>query len=104
MNQVTDVFRALSDPIRVDMIHRLSQGSDFSLGSISSDLGMTRQGARKHLAVLEKAKIIRLHKNGRSTQVQLNKASITLVKDFIIKLEHQWDQRLFALKKFVEEK
>lgn len=104
MNQITDVFRALSDPVRVDMVQRLSQGSEFNLGSISIDLGMTRQGARKHLVVLEKAKIIRLHKRGRSTEVQLNKASLTLVKDFITKLEHQWDQRLLALQKFVEEK
>ncbi len=104
MHPVTNVFKALSDPVRVDMIQRLIKGSNFNLSTISIDLGMTRQGARKHLVILEKAEIIHLQKKGRSTQVQLNKASLTLVKDFITKLEHQWDQRLLALKNFVEEK
>jgi len=104
MYQVTNIFKALSDPVRVEIVQRLSREEGFNLGSISVDLGVTRQGARKHLVVLEKAKIIRLSKKGRSTQVQLNKNSLNLVKDFIEKLEQQWDHRLHSLKKFVEEK
>ena len=59
MYQVTNIFKALSDPVRVEIVQRLSREEGFNLGSISVDLGVTRQGARKHLVVLEKAKIIR---------------------------------------------
>jgi DNA-binding transcriptional ArsR family regulator len=96
------VFNALSDPIRIEMVSRLSQGNSFTLGSISSDLGMTRQGARKHLLILEKAKVISVRKKGRATEVKLNPDSLTIMKAFIAKLERQWDQRLLALKEFIE--
>jgi DNA-binding transcriptional ArsR family regulator len=102
MYQVTSVFKALSDPIRVEMVYRLSSGNNFSLGQLSTDLGITRQGARKHMGVLEHAQIIQLEKKGRTTEVRLNKESMELIKDFILHLEKQWDRRLLALKAFVE--
>lgn len=102
MTTAINIFKALSDPVRVEMVSRLSRGESFTLGTLSSDLGVTRQGARKHLWVLEKAKLINLHKKGRTTEVHLNPSSLEIMKKFIAQLERQWDQRLLALKDFVE--
>jgi DNA-binding transcriptional ArsR family regulator len=104
MTTAANVFNALSDPIRIEMVSRLSRGSSFTVGAISSNLGVTRQGARKHLWILEQAEVIKLCKKGRTTEVQLNPGSFTIIKEFISKLEHQWDQRLLALKELVEKK
>jgi DNA-binding transcriptional ArsR family regulator len=102
MIAVTQVFKALSDPVRVEMVNRLAQGSTFTLGNISSGLGITRQGARKHLDVLERAEVVFLHKKGTSTEVTLNTKSLMIMKKFISTLEAKWDQRLLALKEFSE--
>ncbi len=59
---VTEVFQALSDPTRMEMVARLVQGESFTLGEISSNLGITRQGARKHLSVLEQARLLHYRK------------------------------------------
>lgn len=102
MLSVTNAFRALSDPVRIEILHRLSQEDSPTLSEISSGLKLTRQGVRKHLSVLEQAGIIELHKKGRTTKVQFKPDSLLIVKKFIEKLESQWDKRLLALKDYVE--
>jgi DNA-binding transcriptional ArsR family regulator len=100
---VAEIFKALGDPIRLEMVQRLSRGSSYTITSVSGELGITRQGARRHLEVLEHARLIILTPRGRDVIVQLDPKSLDQAKTFIAKLEKQWDRRLLALKEFVEE-
>jgi predicted ArsR family transcriptional regulator len=84
------------------MVRRLAKESPHTLTTISQGLNITRQGARKHLQVLVESKIISLEPKGRETIIQLNKNTLTKGRSFITELEQQWDNRLLALKKFVE--
>jgi len=99
---VAEIFKALGDPTRLEMVQRLSSGSSYTISSVSSELGITRQGARKHLEVLVSAHLITLEPKGRDVLVQLEPDSLEAAKAFIAKLEKQWDKRLEALKNFVE--
>ncbi len=100
---VAETFKALGDPIRLEMIERLSDGSRRSVGSLFDGLGLTRQGARKHLQVLADAELVTLEIKGRQTEVSLDPTTLASAKTFIAGLELQWDQRLVALRDFVEE-
>lgn len=100
---VAEIFRALGDPVRLEMVQRLSNGKPATITVVSGGLGITRQGARKHLQVLEEAGIVYLIPQGRDVMVHLAPDTLDKAKDFIAQLEAQWDQRLQALKKFVEE-
>jgi DNA-binding transcriptional ArsR family regulator len=99
---VAEIFKALGDPVRLEMVRRLSGGGSYTMGSVSSELGITRQGARKHLQILAQAKLITLKSKGREVSVQLDRPSFDAAKDFIITLEKKWDIRLEALREFVE--
>ena len=99
---VEQVFKALGDPIRIEIIRRLSDGGSHTMNNLSKDLGVTRQGARKQIQVLVSANVIRLTPVGREVKVTLDTASLELAREFITRLENQWDQRLNALKSFVE--
>ncbi len=96
------IYKALGDPIRLEMVQRLSKSSPLSIVEISYDLGVTRQGARKQLGVLVDARIVRLVPRGRETEVHLNSVELGKAKRFIEELEKNWDKRLKALKDFVE--
>jgi DNA-binding transcriptional ArsR family regulator len=96
------IFKALGDPLRLKIIKRLSDGSTYTIGSLTSDLGISRQGARKQIHVLASAKIIKLKPHGREVNVTLDVGSLQRGKDFIVKLEHEWDSRLKKLKEIVE--
>lgn len=101
MNQA-QVFKALGDPARLTMISRLTSAEPQTIGELSADLGMSRQGARKQLKVLESAQLIQLRQKGRQTEVSLAVDQLQQARRFIERLEQQWDQRLHALKALVE--
>lgn len=99
---VAKVFKALGDPVRLEIVRRLSEGASYTVGNLSKDLGLTRQGARKQIQVLVSADIVQLKPKGRETQVILDADSLALARKFITDLESQWDQRLSALKDLME--
>jgi DNA-binding transcriptional ArsR family regulator len=103
MMAVAEIFKALGDPVRLEMVQRLSSGAPFTIGAVSSDLGITRQGARKHLQVLVDAKMVVLEQKGRDVLVQLEPAALDEAKMYIAELERRWDRRLDALRRFVED-
>ncbi|HEY4899096.1 MAG TPA: helix-turn-helix domain-containing protein [Candidatus Nanopelagicaceae bacterium] len=99
---VIELFRALGDPSRLEMMQRLSSGEPYTINSISHGLSITRQGARKHLQILADADLITLESKGRDTSVRLNRETLDEGKAFIIELEKRWDKRLEALRQFVD--
>lgn len=98
------IYKALGDPVRLEMIAKLAKGSPCTIGELSSNFGISRQGARKQIQVLVSANVVRLVPQGRETQVVLNTEKLKVAKVFISKLEAEWDQRLNALKSFAEGK
>lgn len=99
---VAELFKALGDPTRLRMVQRLSSGATYTVSTVSSELGISRQGARKHLQVLVEAKLVNLEANGREISVQLDRSSLESAKVFIGDLERQWDRRLQKLSNFLE--
>jgi DNA-binding transcriptional ArsR family regulator len=98
-----EVFRALGEPTRLEIIERLLHNPSQSLGPLTRDLNLTRQGARRHVQVLVEARLIRLRPVGRETWVELDSNTLLQAKAFIDRLEKQWDIQLQSLKKSVEE-
>ena len=101
--QMATVFNALGDPARIEMVRRLAGGQPSPISSVSNGLGITRQGARKHLQVLVDAKMVSLEPKGRDVLVSLTPETLDTAKAFIAEIERRWDMRLEALRRFVEE-
>ena len=99
---VAAVFRALGDPVRLKMVQRLTEGRPATISVVSAGLGITRQGARKHLQVLAAAGLVPLEPKGREVTVGLEVGSLGSARAFISELGNRWDARLDALKEFVE--
>lgn len=99
---VAEVFHALGDPVRLEIVQRLARMQPCTIATVSEGLGITRQGARKHLQVLADAKLIQLRPKGREVHVQLETAAIDRARGFFEKLERQWDRRLEALERSLE--
>jgi DNA-binding transcriptional ArsR family regulator len=99
---LAQIFNALGDPIRLEIVQRLSHGETVTIGDVISDLGVTRQGARRHLQVLVDAQMVKLEPKGRDVKVQLETKALDEARSFIAELEKRWDSRLEALRGFVE--
>ena len=99
---VVELFRALGDPNRLEMVNRLSSGERYTIKALSDGLEITRQGARKHLQILVDSHLVTLESNGRDTIVSLDQRRFDEGKAFILEMERRWDQRLEALRRVVE--
>jgi DNA-binding transcriptional ArsR family regulator len=99
---VVELFRALGEPTRLEMVERLSNGKSQTISSLSEGLKISRQGARKHLQILADSKIIMLTPKGRDTTVVLNRRTLDICKKFIDTLEVRWEKRLEVLRNVVD--
>lgn len=102
MTELATVFRALGDPVRLEMVKRLSAGESFTIAAVSKGFEISRQGARKHLQVLADADLVELKPKGRDVLVTLEPHVLEQANAFIAELETQWEVRLEALNSFVE--
>ena len=73
---VGDVFRALADPSRRQLLDRLNARNGQSLRDLSQGLAMTRQSVSKHLAILEGANLVTTLRRGREKFHYLNAVPI----------------------------
>jgi len=90
------VFRALGDPTRRDMLHRLTTG-EHSVGELAAPFRMSVQAASKHVRVLERAGLVRRTVRGRTHQVRLNATRLAEAQRWIAAYERFWSDRLDAL-------
>lgn len=75
------LFRALADPTRRQLLDRLRRESGQTLGGLCAGLGMTRQSASKHLALLEAAGLLITLRRGRRKLHYLNASPVQEIAD-----------------------
>lgn len=76
-----DVFKALSDETRRQLLDMLRKKDGQTLTELESTLGMTRFGVMKHLKILEGASLVVSRKVGRFKYHYLNAAPLQLLVD-----------------------
>lgn len=76
-----DVFRALADPSRRELLDRLNIRDGQTLGELCAGLAMTRQSVSKHLAILESAHLVTTVWHGREKRHYLNVVPINAIAD-----------------------
>jgi uncharacterized protein YndB with AHSA1/START domain/DNA-binding transcriptional ArsR family regulator len=78
---VDDVFKALADPTRRQLLDTLRDRGGLTLTELEQGLGMTRFGVMKHLKVLEAANLVVSRRDGRFKHHYLNALPIQEVAD-----------------------
>ena len=95
-----EVFKALADPSRRELLDRLHADNGQTLGELCARLDMTRQAVTKHLAMLEGANLVVPVRRGREKLHYLNPVPIHEIADrWIGKFERARLQALGDLKK-----
>jgi DNA-binding transcriptional ArsR family regulator len=101
---VDDVFKALADPTRRDLLDALFLEDGQTLTALEQRLPMTRFGVMKHLKVLEQAGLVVTRKQGREKLHYLNPVPIRLIHDrWVSKFAEPWTAALTELKQRLEE-
>jgi DNA-binding transcriptional ArsR family regulator len=97
-----DVFSALANPVRREILMRLRQGpraaSDLAHGF---DIG--RPAVSEHLQVLRKAQLVREEPRGRERYYHLDLRPLSEVEDWIAAFSRYWKARMNALETLLDE-
>jgi DNA-binding transcriptional ArsR family regulator len=98
-----EVFKALADPTRRELLDRLREGDGQSLSALEEGVPMSRFGVMKHLKVLEEAGLVTTQKRGREKLHFLNPVPIRLIHDrWVSKYAEPWASALSELKRDIE--
>ena len=99
-----EVFKALADPSRRELLDSLNQRNGQTLRELCAGLDMARQSVSKHLAVLEAANLVTTVWHGREKLHYLNAEPINAIADRWISHYDQARVRALAdLKRALEE-
>lgn len=107
MEAVDNVFKALADPSRRELLDRLYGSNGQTLTELCEGLQMTRQAVTKHLKLLEGANLVATVWRGREKLHYLNPVPIAEIYERWIgkyDFERHRVHALTELKKTLEEK
>ena len=94
--RVDDVFKALGDPTRRDLVERLS-GGPATVSDLARPLDMSLSAVVQHLAVLESCGLVHSEKVGRTRTCRLEPAGLQLGSDWFAGQRALWERRLDRL-------
>ncbi|GHI00697.1 ArsR/SmtB family transcription factor [Neobacillus kokaensis] len=96
--QKHDVFQAIADPTRREVLKLLAE-KELPISEITSHFPMSRTAIAKHLKVLTDAELVSGRKQGREKIYRLHPEPLTELRRFY---EQFWSNKLSVLKYVVE--
>ena len=100
----SDVFNAIAEPRRRQIIDTLSDGRARPVGEIVAVLRLPQPAVSKHLAVLRAVGLLSVDKDGQHRLYRLNAKELKPVHDWVINFERYWTHQLDRIKERAERK
>jgi len=101
--QLRDVFDAIADPTRRQLIRLLAETDDIPLHELTTQFQMGRTAVSKHLSILKEAGLVMDRKVGRETRFKLNPSPLREVQDWLSFYNKFWTANLLSLGFLLEE-
>lgn len=99
--RIDQVFQALGDPIRRDLIDRLSRGPA-SVSELAAPYSLTLAAVVQHVQVLERSGLIKSEKVGRVRTCTLDSRGLDEAARWLTQRRDQWRRRLDRLGDFLD--
>ncbi len=99
-----DVFNAIAEPRRRDVIAVLADGKEYAVNEVVVRLRMPQPTVSKHLGVLRKVGVVSVIKRGQHRMYRLNAAELKPVHDWVKVFERYWTHQVDQIKQRAERK
>jgi DNA-binding transcriptional ArsR family regulator len=87
-----DVFQAIADPTRRDIITLISKQS-LNLNAVAENFDMTRQAISLHIKILHECGLIIINQEGRERYCSIQPKKLAEVADWIEPFRAMWEER-----------
>jgi len=100
----TDVFNAIAEPRRREIIGVLNDGREWAVGDVVARVKIAQPSVSKHLGVLRKVGVVTVVKRGQHRLYRLHAARLKPVHDWVKTFERYWTDQLSRIKRRAEQK
>lgn len=97
-----DIFQAIADPTRRDIILRLAKES-MNLNSVADSFSISRQAISKHVQILTECGLIVIKQKGRERFCEAQIDKLAEVTDWVEQSTKLWTKRFEKLDNFLNE-
>lgn len=104
MAHPTDVFSAIAEPRRREVIAVLSDGQEYAVNDIVLRMKVGQPSVSKHLGALRKAGVVTVVKRGQHRMYRLNAEGLKPVHDWVKVFERYWTHQVEQIKQRAERK
>ena len=101
MEMRRDVFQAIADPTRREIINLLSNQL-MNLNAVAENFKISRPAISKHIKILEECGLIRIRKEGRERYCEARLQKLKEVVNWAEKYNTFWTKKLDALESYLE--
>ena len=97
-----DVFQAIADPTRREIIHMIAQET-LNLNSVAEKFHISRPAISKHIKILTECGLIVINQKGRERHCEANLKKLNEVSAWVEQYRMFWNQKLDALENYLDE-
>ena len=97
-----EVFHALSNPTRRQVLERLSVGPA-TVSELAAPFDMQLPSFVQHLSVLEQSRLVKSKKHGRVRTYELAPERFKVVEDWLSARRQEWESRLDRFDRYVKQ-
>lgn len=102
MNLRRDVFQAIADPTRREILNKLSQ-QPLNVNSVAENFDVTRAAIYKHMKILTECGLVVITPTGRERYCEARLESLHEVSEWVDQYKRFWNQKLDALEAYLEQ-
>ena len=96
-----DVFQAIADPTRRQIINLLAKES-LNINSVAEKFDMTRQAVSLHVKILEECGLIMFKQQGRERLCEAKLEKLGEVSAWVEQYKQHFEQKLDSLEKYLD--
>lgn len=100
LNMRRDVFQAIADPTRREILHIIARES-LNLNSVADNFNMSRPAISKHIKILTECGLITIRQQGRERYCEARLQKLSEVSAWVEQYSVFWTRKLDALEKFL---
>ncbi len=95
-----DVFQAIADPVRRDIIALLANES-LTVNTVAENFEISRPAISKHLRILNECGIVIISKKGRERYCEIQPKNLIPVSEWIEQYRKLWESKLDSFESYL---
>lgn len=97
-----DMFVALADPTRRNILELLATSGELTATAIYEQFPVSPQAVSQHLKVLREAHLVEMEKRAQKRLYRLNPQTLSQFEAWITQTKQRWEERFAALDTVLE--